>query len=299
MVEVGGEHGLDRARCLAGSRIDPAALDDPAAEIDAVQELAVARNLLAGLPHVPRLGAEAGRRHTLGSAGALGFALLTSATVRDAVVIGIRYARLGHWFLAARLDETRDPARIVCDDRAVPADVRGFLRERDIAIIVGLLSAVLGYPPPYRVDPLGRAVVLPRAILDLPLPQADPATARQCERQCRELLDRRARHTSTAARVRARIREYHGDPPPMPVVAAELHLDARTLRRRLSREGTSYRALLDEIRADLAVTLLAEHGLTVAETARRLGYADAASFAHAFTRWRGRPPGAFRAAGTP
>ncbi len=35
------------------------------------------------------------------------------------------------------------------------------------------------------------------------------------------------------------------------------------------------------------------------EVARRLGYAEAASFTHAFSRWKGIPPGAWaRASGT-
>jgi AraC-like DNA-binding protein len=66
------------------------------------------------------------------------------------------------------------------------------------------------------------------------------------------------------------------------------------LRRHLDREGTSYRSLFDEVRDTLAVEMLGAAGLTVAEVATRLGYAEPASFTHAFTRWRGTPPSHYR-----
>jgi AraC-like DNA-binding protein len=44
----------------------------------------------------------------------------------------------------------------------------------------------------------------------------------------------------------------------------------------------------------LAIELLSHAGLTVEEVAVRLGYADTASFTHAFTRWRGNPPSQYR-----
>lgn len=76
-------------------------------------------------------------------------------------------------------------------------------------------------------------------------------------------------------------------------IASELGVDERTLRRRLTAEGTSYRALLDEVRATLAGELLGS-GLTVEETARRLGYSETSAFTHAHTRWHGGPPSSRR-----
>jgi AraC-like DNA-binding protein len=80
----------------------------------------------------------------------------------------------------------------------------------------------------------------------------------------------------------------------MQAVADELNLDPRTLRRRLDSEGTSFRGLVAEVRETLAIELLSNTGLTVEEVAVRLGYADTASFTHAFIRWRGKPPSHFR-----
>ena len=75
----------------------------------------------------------------------------------------------------------------------------------------------------------------------------------------------------------------------MAEVAKDLCVTERTLHRKLTSEGTSFRALLDEVRTTLAAELLGS-GFTVEETARRLGYSETAAFSRAYTRWNGHPP---------
>jgi AraC-like DNA-binding protein len=97
-----------------------------------------------------------------------------------------------------------------------------------------------------------------------------------------------------AARVRALLLEDPAAMPSVTALAERLSFDERTLRRRLAAEGTSYRALRQEVAMTLALELLRGAGLTVAEVAARVGYADPTGFTHAFTRWHGRPPSAAR-----
>ena len=68
----------------------------------------------------------------------------------------------------------------------------------------------------------------------------------------------------------------------------------RSLRRRLSEEGTSFRQLLEEVRQTLAEELLATGGLTLEEIAERLGYGEVSNFTHAFKRWKGLAPRQYR-----
>jgi AraC-like DNA-binding protein len=75
-----------------------------------------------------------------------------------------------------------------------------------------------------------------------------------------------------------------------------LHVDTRTLRRRLAAEGTSYRSLVADARASMAAHLLADPSLTIDTVASRLGYYDAAALSKAFHRWFGQSPGTFRSA---
>ena len=112
-------------------------------------------------------------------------------------------------------------------------------------------------------------------------------------RQCRELLDRRLSRIGIAGQVRSRLRHQPGELPSMQTVADELHIDPRTLRRRLVSEGTSFRALVDEVRRGLAIELL-EQDTPVEQIAKRLGYAETGNFTHAFKRWEGIAPSHFR-----
>lgn len=76
-------------------------------------------------------------------------------------------------------------------------------------------------------------------------------------------------------------------------VAAELKLSERSLRRRLTEEGTSFRELLQEARQERAKTMLSKSGISLAVAAEQLGYSDTAAFSRAFKEWTGVSPGRF------
>jgi len=73
-------------------------------------------------------------------------------------------------------------------------------------------------------------------------------------------------------------------------------VSTRTLWRRLEEKGTSFSALLEEVRHKQARELLAPTVMSVEQIADSLGYAETASFTHAFKRWTGRSPRQFRGA---
>lgn len=75
-----------------------------------------------------------------------------------------------------------------------------------------------------------------------------------------------------------------------------LSLSSRTLQRRLAEAGTSYRAVVDEVRADLAWRHVTRTDLGFALVANLLGYDNQAAFSRAFRRWYGCNPRAARKA---
>jgi AraC-like DNA-binding protein len=77
-------------------------------------------------------------------------------------------------------------------------------------------------------------------------------------------------------------------------IAGFLGCQSRTLQRRLADEGTTLRAVVDEVRKARARALL-ESKMSVAEVSYVLGYSDPAAFQHAFRRWYGMRPKAWRA----
>lgn len=73
-------------------------------------------------------------------------------------------------------------------------------------------------------------------------------------------------------------------------VARSLAISDRTLYRRLADEDASFRALLDEIRQQLAAELIEDRELSVHQISHRLGFTSARAFHRAHLRWYGTTP---------
>lgn len=73
--------------------------------------------------------------------------------------------------------------------------------------------------------------------------------------------------------------------------AASLGLTVRTLQRQLDAGGTSFTAILNQARQQLAVQYLANPRMRVTDVAGMLGYASVAAFTRWHTQCFGQPPG--------
>ncbi len=73
-----------------------------------------------------------------------------------------------------------------------------------------------------------------------------------------------------------------------------LLLSRRTLQRRLRAEKTSFKKVLQEVRAILAVNYLSDKRLNGLEVAMLLGYSSISSFTTAFKSWYDIPPAEYR-----
>ncbi|MEV0759057.1 AraC family transcriptional regulator ligand-binding domain-containing protein [Nocardia sp. NPDC050435] len=317
LVGLGAEHAVSASACLAGTGLRPADLERPDTVVEAGQELTVARNLLRRIGDRPGLGVTAGTRYTVGTLGVWGYAMLSSASVREAIRLGVGYAELSFAFIRPTLEPDGSDLAVVFDAGEIPADVREFFVERELAKIATLTPLAIGERPGVRVEAAFRGararllrerlpgvvlrtgadrhrIVFAAALLDQALPHSDPTTAQALEAHCERLLETRRARRGQAARVRSLILAELDTGPTAAAVAARLHLDERTLRRHLRAERTSFQELLDEVRGGLAAELLTLDQLTLAEIARRLGYHDAAGFSRAHRRWTGRAPRAPR-----
>jgi AraC-like DNA-binding protein len=73
-------------------------------------------------------------------------------------------------------------------------------------------------------------------------------------------------------------------------VANQLHMTSRTLRRKLTQEGTSFQELKDRLRRDYAIHRLSHQGQQISDISQTLGFADPAAFSRAFKSWSGLSP---------
>ncbi len=73
-------------------------------------------------------------------------------------------------------------------------------------------------------------------------------------------------------------------------IAGNLHMSARNLNRKLSAQNTSFKALLLEIRSELASQYIHDATLTLTEISYQLGFSEVSSFSRAYKRWTGQSP---------
>jgi AraC-like DNA-binding protein len=85
-----------------------------------------------------------------------------------------------------------------------------------------------------------------------------------------------------------------GDFPTLNQLAHRINMPERTIRRRLTTEGASYKDILSDIRRQKAFDLIAAGDLSMENISARLGYSDVSSFYHAFKTWTGGTPANFR-----
>jgi AraC-like DNA-binding protein len=149
------------------------------------------------------------------------------------------------------------------------------------------------FAAPVRFGAERNTLVFAARWLAMPIPAADPFL--------RRMLVERIQHEAAslgepaADRVRRVMRSLvAGGRFSVASAAAAFGIDRRTLARRLSASGTSFRALLDEARHGEAQRLLRSTAVPMAEIASRLGYSDTATFTRAFRRWAGTSPRQWR-----
>ncbi|MFI2283414.1 AraC family transcriptional regulator [Nocardia beijingensis] len=320
LVRIAGERGMTSAECLAGTALAPAELGDPSAMITVQDELRVAHTVLGRFGDEPGLGLAA-VRHDPRSRGPWRLALLGSRTLRELIEVGSRYVGRTVPFGRLTVEEADGEARLVFEDTGIPPGMRAFFAEAALGGLPAFDRELFAVGVPVRrvsfrhvcphdtkryreafgvVPVFGAktsAVVFDRGLLDRPLPPASAAARDNCGQLCRDLLDRHRSRTGVAASVRDRLVRTPGEIPDQATVALGLFMSSRTLSRRLHEEGTSFRALLDEVRQTMSELLLAHTDMTTEQVAARLGYAEAASFIRAFRRWQGCPPQTFRSQG--
>ena len=310
--------GIALAPFLAAAGLPANVLDDPANEVAAAAELRVISAVLEALGDPPGLGLDVGQRYRVAAYGVWGFALLASATLRSALTLGLEYQDLTYSVMPIAFVDRGEGSAVSFDDRGLPLPLRRYMVERDIAAARRIAIDLWGEPPPSRaarfrfaepdgLAPLyeaalqcpvafgaeGNELLYDRIDLDRPLPQANPMVAALHVEACHERLRRLRGQDPFVETVTACILARPGHFPDLPDIAAELRLSERSLRRRLAEAGIGYRDLVARLRHDLAVDMLTETGMAVEAVAERLGYAETASFTHAFRRWTGQSPSRF------
>ena len=100
---------------------------------------------------------------------------------------------------------------------------------------------------------------------------------------------------SASARVRMVLQRACPEWPNLAVTAQRLHMSVSALQRHLASEGTSFQALKDQLRRDMAIVRLTSSEASLVDISADLGFTDSTAFQRAFKVWTGSAPGTYRA----
>ena len=308
--------GMPNEALLAGSGIRAADLSRADSRITTDQEMRVCANAVALRREI---GLELGLRMHVSSYGMLGYALLTSATLGDALRLALCYPALLGTLFDLSLEVQDDIVWFCANGYRENPQLAVFNTELCLVSLKTICNDLLGQPLPllaarfahsapdyraqygksldcpHRFDASDNAFAFARHWLEHPLPLADAVThqamAERCRRQNREFTGRQ----TWLDRIRQLLADQLHAAPGVEGLAEQRNCSPRTLRRHLHAVGCSYQALLDDLRFERAKLLLNETEWPIYRIADTLGFSETASFRHAFIRWSGVSPSQFRA----
>jgi AraC-like DNA-binding protein len=263
------------------------------------------------------LGLKAARAMPPGRAGPLDYAIRSAPTVRESVAVADRYIRAYSDVLDVRLDqqdcravvklEMRLPAPRAILDFMMAAWYANHIRP-PLAGAHGL-ECWFSHPGPsdtteyqrafegasLRFGAPGYGFAFDREYLEAPLPCADASLhALLCDHVLRALEQSLRWPTLRGQVCEIASREFLDRRPMALTVARQLQMSARTLGRRLEREGTTFAAVVDDLKEQLALGFVTQYELRFSDIAFRLGFSHVESFHRAFKRWTGRTPLEYR-----
>jgi len=253
-----------------------------------------------------------------GAYGLLEYVVRNTPTLRALVLQLVRFGRLINAQLVVKFDETsgRLEQRIAHEPECLGKQGNEFSLAHQVKIVreacaapVALDRVFLAHASPEAPEPellrfFGtpdiayasgfNGVDLSPGALDTPLTSADPTLLGVLEGPARELLAELSGADEVEGVRRAVVRELETGEPTAKHIAQLVGVSERTLHRRVAAHGTTFGALVDQLRHELALAYLEDRARSVHDVALLLGYSDGRAFARAFRRWTKTTPLAWR-----
>ncbi len=310
--------GGDPDELLSAAHVDVAALADPERYMP-LKAFIDCQAIAAERLNRPDFGLMLGRRQDLSILGAIFLAIANSSTVRQGIEICARYLhvhnpaltltlapvpRTQREFLDVQL-ELRNPARSEQNAERMLASIHKALRQlggpaykpQQVWITHAPLSPMATYKEVFGVAPVFNrprlGISIERAVLDAWRSGGSSQLRQIAETYLRQLSPSRDNSFTTrvAGVARSLLRGRECTPEQTAIV---LGIHPRTLQRRLQAEGTSFEKIKDDMRREMAESLLAQPRVSLSQIALMLDYADLSTFSRSCRRWFGRSPSMVR-----
>lgn len=316
-VRAARQFGIDPHQLLVGSGIKMWELDDPHRIITTAQELMVGRRL-AELAPAPLIGLDLGQHHHLISKGKLGMAAMCCETAYEALKLMLDYIDLASTYFQYDLMVEGKKGCVRMNELTNLDDFRLYIFETELVSLHAICSMIVdevhvfeeievaysapNYEERYKeifhcpvlFGASHHVIMFDATLLERPLKHANPLMKKVLEQECKQLCQRLNEQTTLKDKIRHELLFAEGDFPTLDQLTHRINMTERTIRRKLTAEGTSYKDILSEIRKQKAFDLIQKDECSIGEIASRLGYSDVASFYHAFKTWTGTTPANYR-----
>ena len=315
------DEGVSTEDALAGVRLSKGAISSPATRVSLNQVIECYRNA-DRIAHDRHFAYHAGLRFHVSAYGMYGFAILSSMNYRQTIHFTMKYHQLATPLNEIHFEEERGCGIWTftpLPHSRVNARLYKFLVEMQFGIILSLHRDVMGpsfaarelhvtYGPtddarkhpnifgcPVLFDQSENKFIFDAAWLDGTPKLGNEIAYSTVVGLCDGLVEEFELRIGLVGQVRQILLANRMRPTSFSDIAGHLNMSARTLRRKLREENTSFRRLADDLRMQMAIKYLRDTDLTVKDIAEVLGFSDAANFRHAFRRWTKTAPHQFRA----
>lgn len=322
LVELAQEHGQNPQVLLAEVGIASESLSDDEARLS-VRQCTSLMALVSERTGIEGLGYEIGFRTPGTALGMVGFGVMSSSNLLEALDLATRYFQLRNATFGLTSSLHGDSIEVALQDLMPQAPMRQMATEWVLVSMGRLGGTLIGsllddpiaqvemslpWPEPSyhgafqsrlprcRFNAPTAALRFPLAWVTQRLEAAAPSGVQMARRLCERELELVNPVAVVAGRVRALLAEgmNKGCSPSRKAISSSLHLSESTLKRRLQSEGFTFSGLVEEARHRQAVHLLNTTALRVEDIAVQLGYHNTANFTRAFRQWAAVTPSAWR-----
>ena len=313
-------HGLDALGIARDAGLDLAVTPAPGERIEVDKIDAILR---VAIPLIgdPAFGLRAAHCWHPSELGVLGYAWLSSSTLRTGLQRAVRYSRLVGERGLTQIENTSRGVKVrFWANRGNPAvvPVAAVFVDIVMALLLDLcrmnagaalrpVAATLRRKKPHPADAHQRffgckvefeaeenTFVLSVDDADRPLPSANRQLAAVFDKMLAEELARLDK-SDVVSRCRAAVLEQlSSGEGTAEDTAKQLHMSARTLQRKLAEANTTYLQLVDDTRKDLALRYIEDPRRSATDITFSLGFSQPSAFTRAFKRWTGLSPSDYR-----
>ncbi|MFT5580040.1 MAG: AraC-like DNA-binding protein [Paraglaciecola psychrophila] len=330
-LKLAREKGLDSAPMLSdmglSQSLSEKLLKGHLLRVDTAEFLSTTQQLqfLKNLQHCfedPAIGLTIGQSANFADLGILGLTMLSAESLRQAMLVGALYSRIGGTLNHIQCVENNGNLVITVSSPMLDPYLQRYIVEEQFSAFAQYIGELLHhqvacdslfeklsfcYPEPAYSDRYREHFRCPidfnsernecwisRNILDIPAAYANAASFSACSVLCQNAMDSLLEKDAIIRELKSWLTSLPREFPKLAQAASKLGMNSRALRRKLEELDTSFMRLVAETKAEQAMFFLKKADLTIQDISDLLGYSEVTNFRRAFKSWTGITPQHYR-----